>query len=219
MRDLGQRIDQSFRKMRNRSRFTGSEDYWEKRYQRGGTSGAGSYNRLAQFKADFLNRFVAENNIQTVIEFGSGDGAQLALAIYPEYVGVDVSDTALEATRRRFAENPTMRFMRSDEVTASDRAQLALSLDVIYHLVEDDVFDKYMSRLFDAAEEYVIAYASNEDRDWTSPHVRHRHFTRWVEEHRPDFSLIDRVPNAYPYMESDPHQTSFADFYTFKRTV
>ena len=37
--------------------FRNSTDYWERRYRKGGNSGAGSYNRLARFKAGFLNGF------------------------------------------------------------------------------------------------------------------------------------------------------------------
>lgn len=33
------------------NRFSGSASYWENRYVRGGNSGAGSYNRLSEFKA------------------------------------------------------------------------------------------------------------------------------------------------------------------------
>ena len=49
----------------------------------GGNSGAGSYNKIAIFKAKIMNQFVLENNIQHVIEFGFGDGAQLERAKYP----------------------------------------------------------------------------------------------------------------------------------------
>ena len=61
-------------------RFSGSGEFWESRYQRGETSGGGSYGRLAQFKAQTLNRFVEENEIASVIEFGCGDGHQLSHA-------------------------------------------------------------------------------------------------------------------------------------------
>lgn len=60
----------------------------------GGNSGAGSYNKIAIFKAKIMNQFVAENDIQHVIEFGFGDGAQLMRAKYPEYTGLDVSVSA-----------------------------------------------------------------------------------------------------------------------------
>jgi hypothetical protein len=48
------------------------------RYGQGGTSGFGSYRRLAEFKAETLNGFVARMRIQSVIRYGCGDGAQLA---------------------------------------------------------------------------------------------------------------------------------------------
>jgi hypothetical protein len=61
-------------------RFRDSQSYWEDRYVSGGTSGPGSYDAQAEYKADFLNRFVRENAIGSVIEFGCGDGNQLGLA-------------------------------------------------------------------------------------------------------------------------------------------
>jgi hypothetical protein len=201
-----------------RRRFDGSADYWERRYIDGGNSGAGSYNRLAEFKAAFLNDFVARNEIRSVIEFGSGDGAQLELARYPEYIGVDVSKSAVGATRSRFASDASKRFFESAELPPATRAELSLSLDVIYHLVEDDVFDGYMRALFDASTRFVIVYSSNDDRPSPAPHVRHRRFTDWVQQHRPEFALKECVANSYPFDANDPDNTSFADFYVFERT-
>lgn len=194
-----------------------SGDYWEGRYRDGGNSGAGSYNRLAQYKADVLNRFVAENNVGSVIEFGSGDGAQLKLAQYPHYVGVDVSRTALDLTTKAFANDPTKRFIHSDDLTAEDVADLALSLDVIYHLIEDSVYQTYMEQLFAASRRFVIIYSSNSDRKSDAVHVRHRKFTDWVEKNRPDYKLIEVVRNAYPET-GDSDNSSFADFYFFERS-
>src|SRR5690606_4241845 len=85
-----------------------SADYWEQRYARGGNSGAGSYGKLAEFKAEVLNAFVRERQIRSVIDFGCGDGAQLALAEYPSYVGLDVSPTALHICRTRSCAAPSM---------------------------------------------------------------------------------------------------------------
>ncbi len=148
-----------------------------------------------------INKFVRDKRVQTVIEFGSGDGAQLQLADYPSYIGVDVSRTAISATQRRFADDASKRFVHTSEITSSDRAELALSLDVIYHLVEDDVFDSYMKQLFDAATKYVIVYSSNDARSWPDPHVRHRRFTDWVEQHRPDFFAGRTDPEPVPVLE------------------
>src|SRR5688572_13218080 len=96
------------------ARFPGSSPYWNKRYEGGGTSGAGSYGRLASFKADFLNNFVQEHDVGSVIEFGCGDGAQLGLAAYPKYIGLDVSPTAIKLCVSRFAGDSTKSFFLYD---------------------------------------------------------------------------------------------------------
>lgn len=194
-----------------------SGDYWEERYKRGGNSGAGSYSRLAQYKAEVLNKFVADNHVASVIEFGSGDGAQLKLAAYPSYIGVDVSQTALDATRKAFAGDPTKRFIHPDDLGSEDSADLSLSLDVVYHLVEDNVFERYMAQLFDASRRFVIVYSSNTDRKSDAVHVKHRKFTDWVERQRPDFVLTKELKNPYPEQIDDLDNTSFADFYFFER--
>lgn len=202
---------------RTATSFAGSHDYWEARYAAGDNSGVGSYGKFADFKAEFLNGFVDEQRIASVIEFGCGDGNQLSLARYPTYLGVDVSASAVAACRTRFSADPSRRFALVDDYVG-ETTELALSLDVLYHLVEDDVFERYMARLFDAATRFVIIYSSNSDAvaDASSPHVRHRVFTRWVEVHRPQWRLTRHVPNRYPYA-GDYRTGSFADFYVFER--
>jgi hypothetical protein len=195
--------------------FKSSADYWERRYKSGGNSGAGSYSRLAEFKADVLNRFVEQHQISSVIEHGSGDGAQLRLARYPSYTGLDISAKAVEMCRAMFAKDTSKRFLQSGAVTAGTVADLALSLDVIYHLVEDPTFDAYMRQLFASARRFVIVYSSNMERDWPAEHVRHRQFTDWIGRNKPEWRLDSTIKNAYPWDPADPEHTSFADFYVF----
>lgn len=198
--------------------FTTSADYWERRYKEGDNSGPGSYGRLAVFKAKFLNRFVKQHRISSVIEFGCGDGSQLKLARYPKYVGVDVSTKAVDICRAVHANDPSKSFFHTDELPPDSTADLALSLDVIFHLVEDSVFDAYMRRLFAAARRFVVIYSSNMDQSWPNQHVRHREFTNWVARNEPAWRLDSTVNNRYPYDPEDPENTSFADFYVFWRT-
>jgi SAM-dependent methyltransferase len=213
VRDLA-RMTMKWRVARSGNDFS-SADYWESRYREGRNSGAGSYNRLAEFKADVINRFVAEHDVKSVIEFGCGDGSQLRLAKYPSYVGVDVSPTVIESTQRAFKGDVSKSFIHLDEVSAEHCSHLAMSLDVIYHLVEDEVFESHMRQLFSSARRYVIVYASNDERVSDSTQVRHRRFTDWVERNRPDFRQVGFVKNAYPESVNDIDNTSFADFYFF----
>jgi cyclopropane fatty-acyl-phospholipid synthase-like methyltransferase len=197
--------------------FAGSETYWRERYVKGGNSGKGSYGRLAAFKAGVVNTLVALNGYESVIDFGSGDGAQLGLAAYPRYLGVDVSPEAVDLCRARFAKDSTKQFVLASEYDGT-RADLALSMDVIYHLIEDEVFDAYMRRLFDAALDSVCIYASAFDRDQVSRalHVKHRDFRPWIEQNQPDFKLTATVLNAFK-RASDGGETSPADFFIYHR--
>lgn len=63
----------------------------ESRYRLGLTSGSGSEVELASYKAGIVNNFVRERPVRRAVEFGCGDGQQLALAVYPQYLGLDVS--------------------------------------------------------------------------------------------------------------------------------
>lgn len=197
--------------------FTSSEKYWKNRYENNGNSGAGSYNDLAKFKAHVLNDFVEKNDIQKVVEFGSGDGNQLQYFNFKNYTGYDVSEKAVSLCRALYAEDKTKAFyaLPQDKL---EKGQLVLSLDVIYHLVEDDVFNSYMETLFSSSTDFVIIYASNDSEiESNDPHVRHRVFTEWVAENVQGFELLEHIPNAYPYDKRKPRKTSFADFYIYRR--
>jgi hypothetical protein len=90
--------------------FPGSEEYWKKRYRSGGTSGAGSYQKFAEFKADVLNNFISDKKIRTIIEYGCGDGNQLRMCKYPSYIGFDVSPEVLSQCQRMFSNDKTKTF-------------------------------------------------------------------------------------------------------------
>jgi SAM-dependent methyltransferase len=198
--------------------FRSSPAYWETRYRKGGSSGSGSYGRLARFKADVINHFVEEHEITSVIEFGCGDGAQLELAKYPRYTGFDVSRQAVDLCRRRFIDDGNKQFFDlQNENGGAIRADMALSLDVIYHLVEDAVYDAYMRRLMRAAERFICVYSSNTALPGHVAHIRHRCFTDWFGKNAPEWIVIKIIRNAFPYDPKNPDETSWADFYFLSR--
>jgi hypothetical protein len=203
------------------TRFRGSEDYWVDRYAAGGNAGFGSQKELADFKAAFLRDFVADGAVASCIEYGCGDGDQLDRIAFPDsvasYLGFDVSPDAIDRCRDRFAGDATKRFALTGEY-ANEIAELTLSIDVLYHLVEDAVFDAYMGRLFTSASRFVIIYSSNtEEQDAVqAPHVRHRAFENWIATHAEDWRLLRRVVNPVS-RPSDVRAETWADFYVYER--
>ncbi len=197
--------------------FPGSEEYWNRRYDQGGNSGPGSYNHLAEFKAGIINDFVKRNNIQSVIEYGCGDGNQLKLSNYPLYIGFDVSSKAISTCKQLFVADKTKQFKSLNEYNG-ERADLTSSLDVIYHLTEDRIFEAHLNLLFGSSDRYVIIYSSNDEslNQTASPHVRHRHFTSWVAENFPDWIPEKQISNQYRF-DGDQETSSFADFHIFKK--
>lgn len=198
-------------------RFSGSTSYWEDRYRRGGNSGDGSYGELAAFKADVLNELIKEYAIDTVVEFGCGDGNQLDLACYPKYLGLDISLKAVAICQEKFHGDLTKSFVLMQDYGGTV-ADAAMSLDVLFHLVEDDVFEHYMQTLFGAGQKLVIIYASNTNvqEPPQPPHVRHREFSSWVEQNEPTWSLARVVRNPIPY-DAASGIGSPADFYVYVR--
>jgi len=192
-----------------------SAAYWEQRYRLGGHSGAGSRGRLARYKARFLNTLIRDNDVASAIEFGCGDGDQLAMLDVADYVGIDVAPEAVRRCGVRFAGVPGRQFRHAHDLAGLDAAELGLSLDVVYHLVEDAVFIRYMDELFAHAWRFVVVYASDIDAAWPGRHVRHRRFTAHVARYFPEWRLAAVMPNPYPYDPQRPDETSFAAFHVF----
>ena len=200
-----------------RGGFNNSKDYWINRYKNGGNSGAGSYNNLAEFKGEIINEFVSKKKIQTIIELGSGDGNQLKYFKFDKYIGFDISDVIIKECRIKFKEDKSKQFLHINDIS-NQRADMLMSLDVIYHLIEDSAYHNHMNHLFDLSNRYVIIYAFDDDETKNfNPHVKPRKFSKWIEKNKPEFKLIEHILNKYPYIKEKEETTSIADFYIYEK--
>ncbi|HUR48287.1 MAG TPA: class I SAM-dependent methyltransferase [Acidimicrobiales bacterium] len=217
---LGSGLRWTWRGIR-RFRFGGSSQYWEQRYATEGDSGAGSYGRLAEFKARVVNEVVSREQVESVVELGCGDGNQLTMLRVPRYLGLDVSRSAVKRCAERFDSDPLKSFAAYDPDAFHDRAgffraDLALSMDVLYHLVEDEVYERYLAHLFGSAERCVLIYSSDVDQPTPVVHVRHRNFTRDVSAAFPSWDLVEKLKNDYAEPDEDG-EWSVSDFYLYRR--
>ena len=104
------------------------------------------------------------------------------------------------------------------EEYSNETAELTLSLDVIFHLIEDNVYAAYMNRLFDSSEKYVAIYSSDteDNPENYSRHFRNRNFSQWVAENKKEWRLHSHVKNKYPFT-GDPKVGSLSDFYFYTK--
>jgi hypothetical protein len=193
-----------------------SHRFWNAHYRLGGTSGPGSTGVLADYKAEFINNFIKDHHVASVTDFGCGDGNQLSLLECPVYVGLDVSKYALVRCMQLFCSDSSKSFFLYKPELFMDRkgifrSELALSLDVIFHLVEDATYGAYMDQLFDCAERYVIIYSSNSSGSLGNPrYTKHRPFVDWVSEHKVDWEQLASPENPLSNMTK-------SSFYIFAR--
>lgn len=205
----------AIRRRINHTRFPGPTGYWEQRYAAGGTSGAGSYGLIAQWKADQLNRLVDDHGIRSVIEFGCGDGHQLTLARYPHYLGLDVSPTAVDLAAATHRGDPAKSFLLYDPARWHNHgavtAELGLSLDVIEHLVDDGLLAAHLDHLARAATRYLAFFTEDQKPNPGAAHVRYRNVADWAPLLGPAWALHERVDN--PLKGADTQ----ADLFVFGR--
>jgi len=178
-----------------------SKEYWENRYKSGGNSGIGSQGIIAEYKAKIINDFVIDNNIQTACELGCGDWL-FSLFTIPDYTGFDVSQFVIDRNKMNYNHKFTTSMA---DLTTYD---LTISMDVILHLIEQDVYLQYMKDLFRLSNKYVIIYSTNKDEVLGGIHNLFRKFMPDVPQ---EFKLIKFLDNPY---KGDDTQ---ADFFIFER--
>lgn len=186
-----------------------TKNHWENRYKRGNNSGLGSYNQLCDFKTEVINDFIQEHGCKTMIDLGCGDGNQIKDLQIEQYVGVDISDLIVFKCKEAYKNDSAKTFYTYSELDYTKKYDIAMSLDVIYHLIDDHVYYKYLNDLFNLATKYVIVYSSDVEKGYNGSHVKHRNFSKDVSVKFPNAKLIEKIPQRYPRQSS-------ADFFMFQ---
>jgi hypothetical protein len=174
--------------------------YWDNRYKGDGNSGAGSYGKSAKYKADIVNKCISKYHIKTIADFGCGDGNQISyFSGFINYCGYDISPYIVNKCRKKFSETPNITF--TSDINELPLSDLCLSLDVIYHVVDKDDYEVYLTQLFQKSLKFVLIYSTNyndirdelKNREWY--HAYHRKFSDWVDKNINNFKLINIFEN------------------------
>jgi len=196
-----------------------STQYWEERYSHSGNSGDGSYGNLAHFKAETINKIIKDYRIKSLVDYGVGDGNQYSLlnAKNIEYYGIDVSPTVINKCREKFSDQSSKFMLVSDFINLDATFDLSMSCDVIYHLIEEDVYKSYLDYLFNLSHRYILIYARNQ----TKRHAEHVYFREFNDYFTKKYRccLIKKILNKYPQnilgMNNDT--TSPSDFFLYTK--
>lgn len=184
-----------------------SKNYWEDRYKRNGNSGLGSYGDESIFKSNYINDLIKNKSIKTITDLGCGDGNQISLLNgFEKYFGYDFSTSALVKAKNKNTDN-VYEFI--DEISVLPVSDISMSLDVTYHIIEDELFNNYLNDLFSKSDKFVLIYSVDEDLTQIVSHVKFRKFTNWVEENKPEFKLIS--------VTKYPNKTNGVGFYLFEK--
>ena len=134
------------------------------------------------------------------------------------YTGIDVSKFIVSKCKEIFKDDKTKQFIHTDNIDNELKGDLVLSCDVIYHLIEEDVYKEYMEKLFSMSKKYVIIYAKNEDINHAQ-HVKFRKFSNYIESNLPEWQLIKHIPNKFPQLTlgHNNDNTSPSDFYIYEK--
>jgi SAM-dependent methyltransferase len=180
------------------SSYFDSNTYWNDRYVKGGNSGEGSYGPFAAFKGNILLQCIKDLSIQSIIDYGCGDGNQARYYTCNKYIGIDVSQKAIDLCKKIFYYDIHKQFYLDTEFfksfDASKKVDCAISCDVILHLIDPSLYISYIHNLFSLSNKYVIIYSYDCDLKHTS-HVQYHNFTKTIQELYPNWILLNKIMN------------------------
>jgi len=189
--------------------------YWNDRYIKGKTSGRGSFGILADYKISFINKLISDKDIRSVADFGCGDGNQISKLLKIPYFGYDTSSVAIDMCNVKFT-NDEQKSFHLLPVHDLPLVDLAISLDVIFHILTFEEFVSYLQILFRASNRYVLIYSSNFDSTRIK-HIKHWNFTTHVNKLFPEWKLSLHEPNPHNIYQGSV-KISFADFYLYSNS-
>lgn len=150
-----------------------SNTYWENRYKKNGNSGEGSYGIHQEFKSGYINKIIPEYGIKTINELGVGDGNMLShYKGFENFIGYDVSHSVIERCKKIFSDRDDLIF--TNDINYLIPADLTMSIDVSYHIINDDLFKNHLDMLYNMSDKYILIYSTNKDEGDGTAHVFHR---------------------------------------------
>ncbi|MCZ7355869.1 MAG: methyltransferase domain-containing protein [Candidatus Methanoperedens sp.] len=134
-------------------------NYWDKRYSSGGGSGEGSIGEYRDFKWEVITQYVPK--IDNVLDIGCGDLSFWEGRDCEHYTGVDISPNIIEKNRKN---KPHWNFMISNsEKKLNLKSDLGICNDVLFHIMDDAIFEKILNNLCEYSKKYIFIFTWNKN--------------------------------------------------------
>lgn len=131
-------------------------DYWETRYQKGGSSGSGSVGLSRLIKWRTINKHV-DIKKSSVIDVGCGDLSFWKGKTCRDYTGIEMSPT-------RYKENvdlrPDFKFINSNAADYQNikKADVVFCFDMLFHIMDDGDYLKILENVVKYSNGHIFVY-------------------------------------------------------------
>ena len=133
---------------------TPTNNYWEQRYSKSGTSGEGSLGTHRDWKWKTISNYAGR--VDNVIDVGCGDLSFWDGKNCQTYTGIDISGTIV---RKNLGLRPDWNFICSDaSVRQSVRAPVVFCFDVLFHIMDDGVYKSILTNLMAYSDQWIFLY-------------------------------------------------------------
>jgi 2-polyprenyl-3-methyl-5-hydroxy-6-metoxy-1,4-benzoquinol methylase len=138
------------------------EKYWQEWYSAGNNSGQGSMGELLEFKAAFINKHL--EGVNSVFDFGCGDGSLSRLLNIENYFGIDVSKEIVSKCNKQKKktnhnyEQASFIDINPEFIKSKIQPEALMCIDALYHVMDNSVVDKTLENLFSGISPLVILY-------------------------------------------------------------
>lgn len=139
------------------------KEFWNKKYANGGISGRGSIGVYRNWKWVVIRNKIGMR-FRNIIDVGCGDLsfwehpiANVILKNSKSYVGIDISDHIVERNKKN---NPSMWFIcaGSHEEQQGIRGDLVLVMDLLFHIMDEENFEKTLENICKYANQDLVVY-------------------------------------------------------------
>jgi hypothetical protein len=187
------------------------------RYLTGGNSGTGSVSKYSNDKAYVINSFIQNNTIHSIVEWGVGDGKQLSKYDFNQvnYVGYDISKYIINKLNK-VNKNENYKFLLSNQYH-NEKYDLALSIEVIFHLIDDSIYENYMARLFNSSQKFVIIFSTNFNSN-VDAHCMHHEIKSYISKHFKEF-VLEKEEFIESFYFGRENEGKYAKFYFYKKIM